>query len=84
MGFATLCLVFFMAEIAVKTIAASITQVNKTTWLTSAFKVAFGSSRRKFIRVLKLFIQVGLLLAFATFPKGRHSFPQFTLAQEGL
>lgn len=30
MGFATLCLVFFMAEIAVKTIAASITQVNKT------------------------------------------------------
>jgi len=51
---------------------------------TSAFKVAFGSSRGKFICVLELFIQVGLLLPFATFPKGRHSFPQFTLAQEGL
>ena len=36
MGFATLCLVFFMAEIAVKTIATSITQVNKATWLTLA------------------------------------------------
>lgn len=43
MGFATLCLVFFMAEIAVKTIAASITQVNKTTWLTSP------SNREKYV-----------------------------------
>lgn len=44
MGFATLCLVFFMAEIAVKTIAASITQVNKTTWLTLA-----RSNREKYV-----------------------------------